>query len=280
VSEQARFEVMPFARGEEEAAELPEHVRLTVTCSPKHGVDRTVEVATRLRALGHAVTVHLAARMVRDRTHLDALLTAMAQAGVDDAFVIGGDATPPHGPYPSAIKLLPLVHEHSYRPRTIGIAGYPEGHPLIDSGTLAEALAEKSRLADYVTTQLCFDPDALLEWVRSTRLAGMALPVIVGLPGLVDRRKLLEISLRVGVGPSLSFLRKQRGFRNLLRLSVSSPDSLYDALASYVGDPQLDIAGFHYFTFNRLLATWKWEREKRSGWNRIGSETQTEVTPR
>jgi methylenetetrahydrofolate reductase (NADPH) len=280
VTELARFEVMPFARGEEEAAELPERVRLTVTCSPKHGIDRTVEVATRLRALGHAVTVHLAARMVRDRTHLDALLAAMAQAGVDDAFVIGGDATPPHGPYPSAIELLPFVHEHSYRPRTIGIAGYPEGHPLIDSGTLAEALEEKSRLADYVTTQLCFDPDAVLEWVTATRHAGLVLPVIVGLPGLVDFRKLLEISLRVGVGPSLSFLRKQRGLRNLLRLSVSSPDSLYDALAGHVGDPQLDIAGFHYFTFNRLLDTWKWEREKRTSWNRIRSETQTEVTPR
>jgi hypothetical protein len=29
-----RFEVMPFGRAVEEAAELPEPVRLTVTCSP------------------------------------------------------------------------------------------------------------------------------------------------------------------------------------------------------------------------------------------------------
>ena len=157
-----RFELMPFARGEEEAAELPEHVRLTVTCSPKHGLDRTVEVGTRLRALGHAVTVHLAARMVRDRAHLDELLVAMAASGIDDAFVIGGDATPPHGPYASAVELLPLVQEHPLRPRTVGIAGYPEGHPLIDSATLTEVLEDKSRVADYITTQLCFDPDAVL----------------------------------------------------------------------------------------------------------------------
>ena len=58
-----RFEVLPFARAEDEAAKLPEHVRLTVTCSPTHGLDRTIETATRLRLLGHAVTVHLAARM-------------------------------------------------------------------------------------------------------------------------------------------------------------------------------------------------------------------------
>lgn len=275
-----RFEVMPFARGEEEAAQLPEHVRLTVTCSPKHGLDRTVEVATRLRALGHAVTVHFAARMVRDRTHLDELLAAMARAGIDDAFVIGGDASPPHGPYPSAVELLPLLHEHSHRPRTIGIAGYPEGHPLIDPTTLAVVLEEKSRIADYVTTQLCFDPDAVLEWVASIRRAGIALPVIVGLPGIVDRRKLLEISVRIGVGPSISFMRKQGGFRNILRLSARSADSLHEALAGFVGDPQLGITGFHYFTFNRLLDTWRWEREEHARSNRIGSGTTREVTPR
>jgi methylenetetrahydrofolate reductase (NADPH) len=83
-------------------------------------------------------------------------------------------------------------------------------------------------------------------------------------PGIVDRRKLLEISARVGVGPSLSFLRKQGGIRNLLRLSASSADRLYDALAPHVGDGdgQLDLAGFHYFTFNRLVETWTWERGK------------------
>jgi methylenetetrahydrofolate reductase (NADPH) len=280
VRDWTRFEIMPFARGEEEAAKLPEPVRLTVTCSPKHGIDHSVEVATRLRALGHAVTVHLTARMIRDRSHLEELLAAMARAGIDDALLIGGDATPPQGPYSSAVELLPVIQEHPLRPQAIGIGGYPEGHPLVDSDTLVEALEEKSRFADYVTTQLCFDPEILLTWVKATREAGVILPVIVGVPGLVDRRKLLEISMRVGVGPSLRFLRKQRRLRDLFRLSASSAGILYDALAPRIGDPQLGIAGFHYFTFNRLLETWRWEREKRSATNSMGSLIHTEVTPR
>jgi 5,10-methylenetetrahydrofolate reductase len=93
----ARFEVLPLGRGEEDAAKLPQPVRLTVTCSPRHGPDRSVTVARHLTALGHAVTVHLAARMVRDRGHLDKLLAEMVQAGVDDVLLIGGDATPPDG---------------------------------------------------------------------------------------------------------------------------------------------------------------------------------------
>jgi methylenetetrahydrofolate reductase (NADPH) len=257
----SRFEILPFGRGESEAAELPEHVRLTVTASPTHALDQTVEVGARLRALGHAVTVHLAARMVRDRAHLDELLAAMAGAGIDDAFVVGGDATPPHGVYASAVELLPIVHEHPQRPRALGIAGYPEGHPLIDSATLAEALQQKSQLADYVATQLCFDADALLGWVHATREAGIELPVLVGIPGMVDRRRLLEVSMRVGVGPSLRYLRKQR-LRNLFRISGSSADRLHDAIEPLLGDPVLNLAGFHYFTFNRLLETWRWQQAK------------------
>jgi len=257
----SRFEVLPFGRAEEEAARLPEPVRLTVTASPSHGIDDTVETGARLRALGHEVTVHLAARMVRDRDHLDSLLGTMAKAGVDDAFVIGGDTTPPVGTFASAGELLPLVDRHVHRPARIGIAGYPEGHPLISDATLVELLEEKSRLADYITTQLCFDPDVLLGWVRDVRASRIALPVIFGAPGKVDRLRLLEIATKVGVGPSLAFLKKQRGLRNLLRLSASSADRLYDALAPYVGS-DLAVEGFHWFTFNRLVETWTWEREK------------------
>src|SRR5882724_4385380 len=165
----SRFEVLPLGRSEEEAAQLPEAARLAVTCSPKHGPDQSVAVAERLRALGYPVTVHLAARMVRDRAHLDELLEGMGQTGVDDVFLIAGDATPPHGPYSSAVELLPVIDGHPRRPAKIGIAGYPEGHPLIDPSSLAEALERKSRLADYITTQLCFDPEAVLAWLADLR---------------------------------------------------------------------------------------------------------------
>jgi methylenetetrahydrofolate reductase (NADPH) len=259
----ARFEVLPLGRGEEQAAQLPEPVWLTVTCSPRHGPDRTVDVARRLSALGHAVTVHLAARMVRDRAHLDELLAAMAQARVDDVFLMGGDATPPHGPYPSAVDLLPVIAGHPQRPREIGIAGYPEGHPLIDPGRLARVLDRKSALATYITTQLSFDAEAVLAWLSETRERGVGLPVLVGVAGVVDRRRLLEISMRIGVGPSLAFLRKQRGLRRLLGHARVTADGIYDALAPHLDDRELNIAGFHYYTFDRLVDTWRWERRKR-----------------
>jgi methylenetetrahydrofolate reductase (NADH) len=261
-SERARFEVLPFARSLDEASELPAEVRLTVTCSPKHGPDRSVEVAGQLRELGHQVTVHVAARMVRDRAHLDAILSAMADIGADDLFLIGGDADPPHGEYSSAVELIELVAEHPQRPRTIGIAGYPEGHPAISDKSLAQALAHKSRLADYVATQMCFDDKVLLDWVRRQRENGMTLPVLIGAPGKVSRTKLMELSARIGVGPSLAFLRKQRGLRALLSRG-STADKLYDELAPALDDRELGLAGFHIFTFNQLLETWRWQQARK-----------------
>jgi methylenetetrahydrofolate reductase (NADPH) len=258
----ARFEILPFKRGLDEAARLPEPARLTVTCSPRHGVDQAVEVGTRLRGLGHDVAVHLSARTIRDAGHLDRTLEIMADADIKDAFVIGGDGDP-QGKFGSAGELLALIDEHPRRPSSIGIAGYPEGHPKIAPETLAAALTEKSRVATYITTQMCFDPEAVLRWIVEIRQRGVQLPVLIGLPGQVDRRRLLEVSLRVGVGPSLGFLRKQRGIRQLLRRGPST-DRLFDVVAQALGDPQLKIVGFHYFTFDQLLDTWSWDREKRS----------------
>jgi methylenetetrahydrofolate reductase (NADPH) len=262
--DQARFEVLPFPGIVEEAARLPRPVRVTITCSPVHGPDRAVEVATRLRQLEHSLTVHIAARMVRDRDHLDQLLAGLTDAGVDDLFLIGGDIDDPVGEYASAGELLPLVIDHARRPGMIGIAGYPEGHPRISDGELDRALRDKSGLSDYVVTQMCFDPEALRTWIVRQRELGMELPVVIGMPGRVARRKLLTMSARIGVGPSLDFLRKHRGLRRLLSRR-STADQLYDGIAPLLDDPELAVDGFQYFTFNELLQTWEWHQKRRVG---------------
>lgn len=259
----ARFEVLPFSGIVEEAARLPRPVRVTVTCSPKHGPDRAVEAAAKLRQLDHSVTVHVAARMVRDRDHLDRLLAGLTDAGVDDLFLIGGDVEDPVGEYASAGDLLPLVVDHAQRPGIIGIAGYPEGHPRISAADLDQALREKSRLTDYVVTQMCFDPEALHTWIVRQREQGLALPIVIGMPGKVSRRKLLTMSARIGVGPSIDFLRKQKGLRSLLSRR-STADRLYDGIAPLLDDADLALAGFQYFTFNELLQTWEWHQKKAS----------------
>jgi methylenetetrahydrofolate reductase (NADPH) len=212
--------------------------------------------------------------MIRDAGHLDAALRRLADSGVDDVFVIAGDSHEPCGPYASAVELLPVVASHSHRPERIGIAAYPEGHPLIDGRTLDEALSHKARLADYMVTQLCFDSEALLDWIERTRRAGIDLPLYVGLPGVVDRRRLLEISVRAGVGTSIAFLRKQRGIGRLLGRPEHAVEYLHKRIAPRVGDAELGIAGLHFFTFNRLAATLAWEATRSPSAHLRAGETE------
>jgi methylenetetrahydrofolate reductase (NADPH) len=258
----ARFEVLPTRGAVHQAAELPAPAHLTVTCSPRQGPDGSVAVGGELAALGHTVTVHVAARLVRDRAHVDRLLGDMAAAGIEDLFLIGGDAGRPEGPYASAGELLPVVRDHPHAPRTVGIAGYPEGHPKIDPATLADALVAKAPLADYVTTQMCFDPDAVRSWSDGIRERGVTLPVLIGTPGAVDRIRLVKMALRLGIGASLGFLRKQRGLWHLLGLGRPARDRVHDELEACLTDPEGNLVGFHYYTFNQLGDTWRWERER------------------
>jgi hypothetical protein len=126
--DRARFEVLPFAGIEAEAARLPRPMRPAVMCSPAHGPDRGVEVATRLCGSGHSVT-----------------------------------------------------------------------------------------------------------------------------------------SARIGVGPSVEFLRKQRGLRRLL-----SRRSTLDRLYAELG--RLDVAGCQFFTFNELVDTWEWWENKGKESGHVGTE--------
>jgi methylenetetrahydrofolate reductase (NADH) len=259
--DRARFEVLPFDDMVEEAHGLPQPARVAVTCSPKHGPDGGLAMAVRLRQLGHTLTVHVAARMVRDRDHLDRLLAGMADAGIEDLFLIGGDVEEPVGEYSAAQELLDLLADHPRRPELIGVAGYPEGHPKISDEELERALRAKSRLADYVVTQMCFDAEALRRWIERERERGMDLPVVIGMPGKVTRRKLVRMSARIGVGPSLDFLRKQKGLRALLSRR-STADRLLDGVAPMLDEAGLAVAGFQYFTFNELCQTWQWHDKK------------------
>ena len=257
-----RYEVMPFRRAEEQAAAAGERLRLTITTSPKHGVDRSLEVAERLRALGHDVTLHVAARMVRAASNADEIVERANAAGIDDLLVIGGDVRDPLGPYVASEALLERIAAHPARPARLGIAAYPEGHPLIPQHELEAAIERKVSVANYLVTQLCFDVKALTSWIHRLRARDVSRPLYIGAAGPVERRRLLEISTKVGVGPSLRFLRKQRGLAALFRSPTDAAAEFYDRVAPQVGDAQLGIVGFHFFTFNDLLATRRWVEER------------------
>ena len=252
------FEVIPLRNVDAEAAFLPAGATVSVTASPAKGLEATVELGERLAGQGFRVVAHLSARMVRDRAHLRDLLTGLRAAGVDRAFVVGGDATDP-GEFVDGLSLLRAMAEVGHHLTEIGIPSYPEGHPVIPADRLLGALAEKQPYADYMTTQMCFDPRAIATWLAARRADGITLPVHIGLPGVADLRRLIEISARIGVADSRRFLAKNTGLvRHLVRPGGYHPDALLEGLAPTLADPAADIRDLHVYTFNQVETTELW----------------------
>jgi methylenetetrahydrofolate reductase (NADPH) len=262
-----RFELMPFDSFEGQMEQLPEGAEIAITASPQLGLDATVEWSEKSAARGYTPIPHVAARYVRDKEHLDEIATRLTEAGVTDIFVPGGDREDPVGEFESAYELLVALDDLGHEFDEVGITGYPEGHDFLDDRTLAEAMERKAPYATYITTQLCYDPEAVVDWIETIRDRGVDLPVEVGIPGVMKYQRLLSISQKVGVGDSIRFLRKTSGIVGFVRQLVGSrgkytPDALVDGLAPYVDDPEYGLRGIHVYTFNQTADTETWRRER------------------
>ncbi len=260
--EHPRFEVLPFGGIEEAVLEhVPTEVTLTVTVSPKKGIEHTLDLVERLLRHGYPVVPHLSARLVRDRSHLAELLARVDEIGAHDAFVVAGDADEPAGEFTGAAELLEAMAEIGHRFRDVGITGYPESHPFISDETTIQAMFEKARFATYIVSQICFDPAVTASWVERVWDRGTRIPIWIGIPGAVPRTKLLRVSSTIGLGASARFLNRHRGWvKNAIRPGGFSPDPLIAGLEESIADPERKIAGFHIFTFNDLADTESWRQ--------------------
>ncbi len=259
------YEVVPLKNLEAEIQNLPDNSRVSVTCSPNKSIEVSLDVAQRLVASGHHPIVHIAARMVEDRSHLARITERLADLDLHELFVIAGDTQEP-GDYPDTMSLLrDLFDLASGQIHHVGVGSYPDGHAFISDADLHTALHDKQALfaeagvTAHVSTQMCFSPDMIVNWLRSERAAGFDLPVHLGVPGVVDRSKLMTMGMRLGVGASLSYLKKNRmGVVKLLTSSSYNPNRLLDPLAPHI--EELRIEGLHVFTFNQIAATAAWQR--------------------
>lgn len=253
------YEIMPLRSAEDDVLEhVPNDVALNVTATETKGISATVDLAVRLAAHGYRTAPHLAARLIRDSAHATDVLAQLTDAGVDQLFVIGGDMPRPVGTFTAAIDLLRVVEESGAFHR-VGIGGYPEGHAKISESDLKVALTQKAPLASHVITQICFNATTTVEWARGIHRRHPKLPVLVGMPSPVSRQKLMRISAAIGLGPSARFLRKQQNVMwRLMRPSGYRPDRLLRAFTPHLGNADINISGFHLFTFNELQQAEGW----------------------
>ena len=260
--ENAYMEIIPVPGIEERLGTLQPNMHLAVTCSPTKGVDETIELSEKLIAQGFQVTPHIAAKCVSGEKHLETIVKRLDALSIESIFVPGGDRPEPIGEFHNAYDLLKALQKSGHNIKNIGIAAHPEGHPDVNEKILMEALEMKKDLANYIVTQMCFDKNILGDWLVRINQQGVHLPVWVGLPGVIERGRLLKTSLRIGVGDSLRFLRKKSQVAaELMKSSIYNPDKLVTSISEYKDIARTNLAGYHIFCFNQIEITEKWRTE-------------------
>ena len=258
-----RYEVLPTEDVEERVlASVPRDVTMTITASPRRGIDATIDLATRLAGHGFVVVPHLSARLIRDESHLKEILAALATIGATDVFVVAGDAREPAGKFPDSVSLLEAITAEKHGLRDIGVTGYPERHSFIDDDLTIQAMWDKRRLATYIVSNLCFDPRVVKRWVARVRKRGVQLPVRIGLAGVADPAKLLRVSTKIGVVDSARFLKGHSNwFLRTLQPGGYSPERFITGLLPELAAADRKVAGLHVFTFNEIEPTEQWRQE-------------------
>ncbi len=227
--------------------------------------DDVVAACVRLRRAGFVAVPHVVARQLAGFTEAsDFLRRVVEEAGVTQVLLLGGDTPRPVGPFHSALALLStgVVERHGIA--AVAFAGYPEGHPEIDSGVLHTALlaklevARRRGLATSLVTQFGFEAQPIQRWIAERRAEGITCPIRIGLAGPATVATLAKYAVRCGIGASLRAL--AHGHAAIARiLTEANPDVLIDTLVADE-DPAAPIDGLHIFTFGGVRRTAAWRQ--------------------
>jgi methylenetetrahydrofolate reductase (NADPH) len=247
-------------------AVLPRGTPVYISAVPHRSAEDSVTAAIRLRAAGLEPVPHVAVRNFASADALDDFLARLnGEAEVRRVLVIPGDRGE-YGPFRCAADAIDSGLFRRRGIRTLGIAGYPEGHPKIGNDELFKALAEKITAAEAtgltveIVTQFCFDARAILDYVARLRAFGFEQPLRIGLVGPTSLSALLRYAGRCGVRASAQALARRSGMlRQMFALTV--PDDLIRTLAEAAPSR----VNAHFFSFGGLPATARWAQAVAGG---------------
>jgi methylenetetrahydrofolate reductase (NADPH) len=240
-------------------AVLRRGTRVYLSAVPHRPADEALAAAVQIRAAGLEPVPHIAVRNFASAEVLDSFLAALnGEAGVETALVIAGDRAA-CGPFRRALDVIDNGALRRRGIRSIGIAGYPQGHPRIGNDELNRALADKIAAAEAtglsveIVTQFCFDDGAILDFVARVRSFGFEHRVRVGLAGPTGLTSLMRYASRCGVRASAQGFARRAGLMRQM-FALATPDDLIRTLADAA---PADIVP-HFFSFGGVAATARW----------------------
>jgi methylenetetrahydrofolate reductase (NADPH) len=250
---------------------VPPRSKIHLTAVTGRPYGETIEAAARVRAQGLEPVPHLSARDIESHAALDDVLSRLTRwAGVQRMLIVGGDSRHAKGPFGSALELIESGLLQRAGLREIAVAAYPEGHPRLSQDALDRALIAKieagaqTGLGVSIVTQLCFDADAVLGWVRRLRHLGIENPVRIGMAGPADLCSLIRLARRCGVRATAQSLTRHAGLTKHL-LAAGTPDRIIRPLAEAASEGALGRVAAHFFAAADAAATARWAQAAASG---------------
>lgn len=193
-----------------------------------------------------------------------------AQAGVSNILALAGDPPKTTGKEPGeksqfkrAAELVTFIKSFNESGRHtdprgfgIGVAGFPEGHPLTPN-RLLEMDYLKAKVdagADYICTQLFFDNRDFYDFCERCEIAGIRIPIIAGLMPVTSLNSLNRMAELAGgarfPAPLLKAIGRCKGDAEAIeRVGIQyATQQCHDLLNN-------NVQGIHFYTLNRSLAT-------------------------
>jgi methylenetetrahydrofolate reductase (NADPH) len=232
-------------------------------------IEDMVATAKRLADDGYPVMPHFPARIIKDQAMLgDWIARYQGEAGVDQALLLAGGLSEPHGAFDSSMQMMETGLFDKAGFKRLHVAGHPEGNKDIDpKGGMKnvedalrwkQAFSERTDAKMALATQFAFDADPIIKWVDDLSKAGITLPVHIGIAGPAKLQTLIKFAIACGVGPSLKVLQKRAMDVTKLLLPYEPTEVLTKLAAHKAKNPNFNIEQVHFFPLGGIKtnATW------------------------
>jgi methylenetetrahydrofolate reductase (NADPH) len=225
-----------------------------------HDLVVRIHAETKLTAESHLTCV------CHGQDELSAILDRYSASGIENIMALGGD--PPRNlpnydrskdAFQYAEGLVRFIRSHSNPPDKrgfgIGVAGFPEGHPITPNRLMEmDYLKQKVDAgADYICTQLFFENRDFYDFRERCDLAGIRVPIVAGIMPITSKAGMVRMAeLALGArfpAPLLRAVNRCADDRAVAKVGIHwATEQCRDLLDNQV-------RGIHFYTLNKSDAT-------------------------
>lgn len=196
------------------------------------------------------------------KEEMTAILDGYAKDGVNTLLALRGD--PPRNQpdydrsqddFQYARDLVAFIKDHPH-PFTIGVAGFPEGHPNMPNRLveMEHFQAKVDAGADYICTQLFFDNRDLYDYRERCSLVGIDLPIVAGVMPIMTQQSMTRMAeLAAGSRFPAALLRPLLAAGD--DAAAFRQEGINYATAQCQDLRKNGISGIHLYTLNKSKAT-------------------------